>query len=163
MNIDVKEIEIEDYNILNNIKASLYRLWKLKLVVIMATIIGLSFSLIYTTLKGTEYSFYANATIYSAVYGSYSETMSGVTVMNTYSSILGTSRVCDRAAALINKPKITSSYLQSLVASGSIRLSGANSSSGKYGYKLDISTVLNKSDNVVFITNAMAQLDAYFG
>lgn len=161
MKEDIREMEITDYNIIHNISAAFYRLWKLKLVVLFATVIGFLAALIYVTFVGTDFTFYSNASIYSAVYGSYSETVSGVSLMNTYSGILGSSRVCDRAAATINDSDITSEYLQSLVNSGRVSLSGASSDSKKYGYRLDLVTRLTTPNNVVEITNAMA--DAFAG
>ena len=155
MNANIKEMEINDYNILQNMKAAFYRLWKMKTIVFLSTIIGVLAALIYTTLAGDELSFYSSATIYSAVYGSISETNSGVSVMNNYSSILGTTRVCERAATEINDPKITTAYLQELISSGKVKISGA-SASGKYGYRLVLNTVLDSPDYVTIITNEMA-------
>lgn len=161
MTEQIKEMEITDYNILHNIAAAFYRLWKLKLVVAFATIIGFLIALIYVTYTGTDFTFYSSATIYSAVYGSTSDSAAGVSVMNTYASILGTTRVCERAAASINDSKITSEYLQELVNSGSVYLSGASSDSKSYGYRLVLFTRMSTPDNVVEITNAMA--DAFTG
>lgn len=156
MTTEIKEMEITDYNIIRNIVAAFYRLWKLKLVVLFSTIIGFLVALAYVTYTGTDFTFYSSATIYSAVYGSYSETVSGVTIMNTYSGILGSSRVCDRAAAEINDSRITSEYLQNLVSSGSVYIAGASSEAKKYGYRLVIYTRLSNPEHVVDITNAMA-------
>lgn len=156
MNTEIKEMEIADYNILHNIKASLYRLWKLKLVVILSTIFAALVAVIYLTISGDEFSFYSSATIYSAVYGSYSETVSGVSIMNTYSGILGSTRVCERAAAELNDSSVSASYLQSLVGAGKISISGASMESKYYGYRLVLNTRLGVPDKVVDITNAMA-------
>lgn len=156
MTTDIKEMEIADYNIIQNIVASFYRLWRLKLVPVLVAIIGIFAAYIYITISGQEYSYYSSATIYSAVYGSYSETVSGVTIMNTYSGILGSSRVCERAAAEVNIDGVTTSYLQGLVSSGKVTLGGASTEAKKYGYRLVLKTTLDKPDNVVAITNAMA-------
>ena len=159
MNMDIKEMEINDYNILRNIVAALYRTWKLKWVIVFATAIGVLLSIAFVKYRGNKFSYYSNAAIYSAVYGSYSETVGGVSIMNTYASVLGTSRVCERAAAEIKDSKITAKYLMNLVESGSVVLLGASSESKKYGYSLVLQTVLSSPENVVAITNAMA--DAY--
>ena len=157
MNSNVQDMEIADYNILQNIKASLYRLWKFKFVVVFATIIGFLLSIVYLTYVGDKFSYYSTATIYSAVYGSYSETTTGVSVMNTYAGILNSSRVCDRAAAEIGDARISGQYLQALVQNGKVYLSGASTSSKSYGYKLVLYTRLDTPDDVVAITNAMAK------
>lgn len=153
----MNELEFNDYSLLQNIKAAFYRLWKLKLTVVFSTAVAVLLAFIYITLAGDKYSFYSRATIYSAVYGSYSETVSGVTIMNTYSGILNSSRVCDRAAADIGDTRISSSYLQGLVNSGKISLSGVSTNSRSYGYELVLSTRLDSPEYVVVISNAMAK------
>lgn len=156
MHTTIKEMEIADYSILQNLKAAIYRLWKKKIIIILVTILCVAVSGIFLTLKDEETSFYSTATIYSAVYGSYSETVSGVTIMNTYAGILGSSRVCERAAAEIGDSSINASYLKSMVSSGKITLSGASTESKSYGYRLVLTTRLDNPTNVVEITNAMA-------
>lgn len=156
MTADVKEMEIQDYNILQNVVAAFYRLWKMKIIVVLVTVIGILASLIYTTSLGNAASYYATATIYSAVYGSYQETVSGITIMNTYSSVLGTSRVCNRAAALVDDSTVTAQYLKSLVSAGNIYLSGASTESKSYGYRLTMVVNLDDATKVEKIANAMA-------
>lgn len=159
MNSEIKEMEITDYNILRNIVSALYRTWKMKWIIVFATLIGGLLAVAFVKYKGDKFSYYSTAAIYSAVYGSYSETASGVSLMNTYASVLGTSRVCERAAAEIDDSRVTANYLMNLVASGAVSLGGASSDSKKYGYRIVIQTMLDIPDNVVEITNAMA--DAY--
>ena len=156
MNTEINDMEITDYNILRNIASAIYRTWKMKWIIVFATIIGGLLAVAFVKFRGDKYSYYSTAAIYSAVYGSYSETTSGVTLMNTYSSVLGTSRVCERAAAEIDDSRVTANYLMNLVASGAVSLVGANSESRKYAYRLVMQTVLDYPDNVVAITNAMA-------
>ena len=156
MNTDIKEMEITDYNILRNIVAALYRTWKLKFVIVFTTIIGALLAIAFVTFQGSKTSYYSTASIYSAVYGSYSETVSGITIMNTYSSLLGTSRVCERAAAEIDDTEITSDYLMKLVAAKEVYLSGASNESKNYGYRLLLTTNMDSPEKVVPITNAMA-------
>lgn len=156
MDKDIKEMEITDYNILRNLVSAIYRTWKMKWIVVFATAIGALLAVAFIKYKGDKFSYYATADIYSAVYGSYSETASGVTLMNTYSSVLGTSRVCERAAAEIADSKITAEYLMDLVTSGYVGIGGASSDSKKYGYRLVMQTKLDSPENVVDITNAMA-------
>ena len=156
MNTDIKEMEITDYNILRNIAAAIYRTWKMKLIIVFATAIGALLAVAFVTYKGNKTTYYSTASIYSAVYGSYSETVSGITLMNTYSSLLGTSRVCERAAAEIDDTEITSDYLMKLVAAKDVYLSGASNESRNYGYRLILTTTLDSPDKVATITNAMA-------
>ncbi|MBE5873474.1 MAG: hypothetical protein E7287_03600 [Lachnospiraceae bacterium] len=156
MKVDIKELETADYDILENVKVAFYRLWKLKMIVVMCTLIGFCASLIFVGIVGVKTNYRSNATIYSVVYGSYTESNAGVTVMNTYSGLIGTSRVCERAAEKLVGTNITGEYLRAMVNSGRIYLSGANRDSKKYGYSLTLVSTLPTPENAVDITNAMA-------
>ena len=156
MKVDVKELELADYDILENVKTAFYRLWKLKMIVVMCTVLGFCASLIFVGVVGVKTNYRSVATIYSLVYGSYTESNAGVTVMNTYSGLLGTSRVCERAAEEFIGTNVTSDYLRSMVNSGRIYLSGANRDSKKYGYSLTLVSTLPTPEYVTDITNAMA-------
>ena len=155
MSDDIREMELADYGILQNIKASLYRLWKLKLIPFLSAGIGVLLAVAFLVYSGEENSYFASASIFSAVYGSYSETVSGVSVMNNYSSLLGTTRVCNRAVAEINKSDISAEYLVAQVKAGNIYLSGLKSKS--YGYKLDLCVRMEDPYYTVDVTNAMAR------
>ncbi len=156
MNSDIKEMEIADYNILRNFVSALYRMWKMKWIIVFATAIGLLLAVAFFKYRGNKTYYYSSAAIYSAVYGSSSETFSGITIMNTYASVLGTSRVCASAASEIDDPEITAGYLKGLVESNQITLVGASKESKNYSYRLELQVVLDTPKNVVEITNAMA-------
>lgn len=155
--LDVKELETADYDILENIKAAFYRLWKLKMVVVLATLVGLLASLIYIAVVGVHTTYYSTASIFSAVYGSYQESTAGVQGMNMYANLLGTTRVCDRAVENLGQSTVSSRELQSMVNSGRVYLRGYSSDSKKYGYELTLVATSANSQNVVEIANAMAQ------
>lgn len=156
MKLDVRELETADYDILENIKTAFYRLWTMKTIVLLFTLIGLCASLVYIGIVGIHTNYYSTASIYSVVYGSYSESASGVTVMNTYSSMLGTTRVCERAADKLSGSGVSASMLRSMVNNGNIYLSGASSDSKKYGYRLRLVVTSSSPDNIADIANAMA-------
>ncbi len=156
MKLDVKELETADYDILENIKTAFYRLWNMKAIVILFTLIGLCSSLVYIGIVGIHTNYYSTASIYSVVYGSYSESTSGVTVMNTYSSMLGTTRVCERAAEKLSGSGVSANRLRTMVNNGNIYLSGASSDSKKYGYSLKLVVVSTSPENITDIANAMA-------
>lgn len=155
--LDIRELETADYDILENIKTAFYRLWKLKIVVILATIAGFLAALIYIAIVGVHTTYYATASVYSAVYGSYSESTAGVQGMNTYANLLGTTRVCDRAVENLGQSSISSRELQAMVNSGQVYLRGYSSDSKKYGYQLNLVATSSNANYVVDIANAMAQ------
>lgn len=155
--MDIKELETADYDILENVKTAFYRLWKLKIVVVLMTLIGLLASVLYISMVGVYTNYRSSATIYSAVYGSSEETNAGVAMMNTYASLLGSTRVCERAANSIIDTNITAAQLRSMVNSGYIFISGASTSSKSYSYKLTLVVVSSDPQYVAVVANAMAQ------
>lgn len=157
MKMDIRELETADYDILENVKTAFYRLWKQKIIVVLMTLIGFLASFVFIGLIGVSTYYNASASIYSAVYGSYEDSSEGVRVMNTYASLLGSTRVCERAAANLGDASISADMLRSMVASRNIYLSGASSDSKSYGYKLTLVTTANSPEHVVDIANAMAK------
>lgn len=155
MKANVRELEIADYDLLENIKTAIYRVWKFKLVVVLMTLVGFLASLVYISIVGISVNYRSSAAIYSMVYGSYEDSAAGVSVMNTYASLLGTSNVCERAAVSLQNTGITGNTLKNMVSSGMIYLSGANTKT--YGYKLTLVTVSNSPEYVEEISNAMSR------
>jgi len=157
MNVEIRELEIADYDLLENIKTAFHRLWKFKLVVVLMTLVGLLASLVYISIVGINVNYQSSATIYSMVYGSYEDSTDGVQVMNTYAELLGSSNVCERAAVSLQAEGITANTLRSMVSGGNIYISGASTDSKSYGYKLTLVTVSNTPDDVQSISNAMSK------
>lgn len=157
MKMDIKELETADFDILENIKMAFYRLWKTKMIVLIMTLISLMAFVVYVGIVGVHTTYTTTASIYSAVYGSAQESDYGVSIMNKYSGLVGTSRVCERAAGNLVGTNITAQTLQSMAASGMIYMSGASTDSKKYGYRLVLVVRSNSPENVIEIANAMAQ------
>ena len=154
--MEVNNIEAQDSDIIENALVSIREVWKKKLLVLLITIAGFLIALIYVSILGNSIRYYSSATLFSAVYGSYSDTTEGVAVMNRYSDLIGSSRVCSRAAQTLANHNISTEELQKMVSGGLIRVSGANTSSSSYGYKLTISVYSDSVELVLPITNAMA-------
>lgn len=157
MRVEIEELETADYDILENIKTALYRLWKQKLVVLIMTLIGFLSFFVFLGIIGVHTTYSSSATIFSAVYGSYEDSADGVTVMNKYASLLGTSRVCNRAAANLSNTNISAETLKSMISAGNIYLVGASSDSKSYGYKLTLVVRMSTSEHIQDITNAVAK------
>lgn len=157
MNVDIRELEIADYDLIENFKTALYRLWKFKLVVVLMTFVGLLASLVYISIVGISVNYRSSASIYSMVYGSYEDSTDGAKVMNTYATLLGSSNVCERAAVSLQNSGVTADTLRSMVSSGNIYISGLSNSSKTLGYKLTLVTISNTPENVQEISNAMSK------
>lgn len=154
--MDIREVETMDYDILENVKVAFYRLWKQKVIVLLVTVIGFLATILYIAKVGVKNKYYTGASIYSVAYGSYEDSTSGVAVMNKYTDLLGTPRVCDRAAETLKEYGISSDMLVSMVNAHKIYLAGASSDSKYYGYSLTLVTVDYAPDKIIEITNAMA-------
>ena len=157
MNIDINELETTDYDILENVKVAFYRLWKMRYIVVLWTLIALLISFMYVLITGVETKYRSSASIFSAVYGSYEDSNDGVSMMNNYAGLLNSSRVCERAAVNLNDSNITAQKLKNMVNSGNIAISGASTASKSYGYELTLIVIQDSPKDVVEITNAMAK------
>ena len=153
---EIRRIEAADFDLLETALVAIREVWKKKILVILLTIAGFLLSLIFISIKGNSVQFYSSATLFSAVYGSYSESNEGVAVMNRYADLIRSSRVCNRAAQALADYNITGADLQRMTATGMIRVGGASTASSSYGYKLTISTYSQSDDLILPITNAMA-------
>ena len=156
MNLEVKELELADYDLLENIKAAFYRLWKLKSAVLVMTLIGLVASFIFISYIGVRTNYEATSTIFSAAYGSLSDSSGGVSVMNTYSSLLDSDRVCEKAAAELNNAAYSAEVLKLMVQEEDIHISGASTNSKYYAYKIELVAIADNPADAVKIANAMA-------
>lgn len=153
---DIRIIEEQDFDIIENAVVALREVWKKKLLIVLVTIAGFLMSIVYMSIKGNSVNYYCSATLFSAVYGSYSDTTTGVAAMNRYTDLIKSSRVCSRAAQDLESYNITSAELRKMTADGSIKVSGASTNSSSYGYKLTISVYSSSKEQIVAITNAMA-------
>jgi len=153
---DIRSIENQDFDIIENAFVALRELWKKKLLIVLVTIAGFLMSIIYISIVGNSTNYYCSATLFSAVYGSYSDTTTGVAAMNRYTDLIKSSRVCSRAAQDLSSYNITSAELRKMTTDGSIKVIGASTNSTSYGYKLTISVYSESKEKIVAITNAMA-------
>ncbi len=83
-------------------------LWRGRFFVTLMACLGLAAGIVAAVFfvpKENEYT--ATASVYCAAYGSYSESVNGTNVIRTYSGIIKSHRVADRAAMLIADPNIT--------------------------------------------------------
>lgn len=153
---EVRDIETGDMDIIENVIVAFRELWKKKLLIMLVTLAGMLFAILFINIKGNSVRYYSSATLYSAVYGGSKDTSEGVAVMNRYSDMIGSSRVCGRAAKSLVKYGITTEDLQRMVSYGMISVSGASTNSMSYGYQLTLSVFSDSSEQVLAITNAMS-------
>ncbi len=157
MRLDIKELELADYDLLENLKAAFYRLWKLKSAVFILTLIGLLTSFVFIGFIGVKTNHVATASIFSAAYGSLTDSSGGVSFMNTYSSLLNSTRVCEKAAAQLNDSSYSVDTLKEMVEEEEIYIEGASTNSKNYQYKIYMVAVADNPSDAIKIANAMAE------
>ena len=136
---EIRNIVAQDTDIIENAFVAIREIWKKKLLITLVTIAGFLVAVIFVSILGNSNRYYSSATLFSAVYGSYSDTNEGVAIMNRYSDLIGSSRVCSKAAQALANYNITTQDLQRMAEVGDIKVSGANTNSMSYGYKLTVS------------------------
>ena len=153
---EIRIIEEQDFDIIENAVVALREVWKKKLLIVLVTIAGFLMSVVFMSIKGNSVNYYSSATLFSAVYGSYSDTTTGVAAMNRYVELIKSSRVCNRAAQDLEGYNITSAELRRMASDGAIKVSGASTNSTSYGYKLTVSVYSESKEQILAIANAMA-------
>ena len=61
MKVNIDELEIGDYDILENIKTAFYRLWKKKLIVAVMMIVGFFLFFVYIGVVGIQTTYLSSA------------------------------------------------------------------------------------------------------
>ena len=100
-------------------------LWKSRYFVLLTAVLGAVLGVlaaVFVIPKDSEYT--ATANVYCISYGSYSESVSGTDVMRTYSGIIKSRRVAERAAALIADPNITARDVYDQISVDSLYFQG---------------------------------------
>lgn len=65
----------------------------------------------------TQKQYYAQSTIYSAAYGSYSETAQGVQAVQLYAEIINSNKIAERAASILGDNSIRADEIRAMVGS----------------------------------------------
>ena len=154
--MDIKDIEAQDFDIIESATVALYEIWKKRLLIILITIAGFLAALLFISVQGDTTRYYSSATLFSAVYGSYTDTTEGVAVMNRYTDLVGSSRVCGRAAQTLARYNITTEDIQKMVSDGYIKVSGASKNTQSYGTQLTVSVYAPSEAVAIPMANAMA-------
>ena len=133
-----KEIKIDILRCLSAVICNWY--W-----VILCGIVCTGFTLAFTINRPNTY--FAKTTMYSAVYGSYTQTIQSNTVMQTYLEIVNSQKVAERAAILIGENRITGDEIANMVS-----VFSDSNSALLYIYAKSIN-----SDLAVEVANAIAE------
>lgn len=136
------EISLQDL-----LRLSISSIWRNKLVIGAATILFLLVGILYASVQSVTNIYYAKATITSAIYGSYQDSVTVSNAMENYSGVLTSRKVCERAEALIGDSKISADYIMSMIESS---INGSSTIMSVYAYSSDPKTC-------VLVANAVAE------
>lgn len=131
-----------EINILKCLRELLRKWWIIVITMTLLLIVA-----IFLTSSPKSDNYIAVSTVYSVAYGSYQESVEGAAVIQTYSEIITSSKVVERAALLLGDENITGEVIKNSI---SISFRGDTSSI------LAIQAFYNKPDVAVGIVNAVA-------
>ena len=113
-------------------------------LVLMAILLtGLAY-LRYGTQQG---NYYSQATMYSAVYGSTKESIAQADYISSYTELIYTEKVCERARVLLGNTTLTTSDIQSMI----------KVSSDSDSVVISVTAYSEDPDTAVAVANAVAQ------
>ena len=136
-----EEIGLEDFRL------AIIELWRKKLLIIAVALLFFLIALLATFNMKPKNIYMAHATVYSAFYGSYEESLDAAVAMVNYSDVLTSNKVCERAASIVGDANITAADIKSMVSTY------AKSSS----IVMDIYTTSDVPSRAVAVANAVAQ------
>ena len=87
-------------------------LMKWYLMVIAGLLLG---GIFYFWRESKTQTFTASASLYSAAYGSVSETTQVAKIMQSYASVIASNKITERAASILGDNTITGSYIRSII------------------------------------------------
>lgn len=117
-----------------DIRLAFIAVWKSKFIAIIAAIVCLLLGFLVTINKQAVDSYRAVATVYSAVFGSYEESVDAAAAMLSYSGVVSSTKVCDRAASIVGNADIDAKEIQSMI---SVYTSSSSVVMSIYAYSYD--------------------------
>lgn len=96
-------------------KLSFFRLWREKWTIMMVTLLVGCIGILFTIRGNVQNQYGAQATVYSALYNSYQDSVDGTTAMTNYSSIVSSAKVCERAASLLGDTNVDAQTIQGMI------------------------------------------------
>ena len=86
-------------------------IWKIGIATIVSFFIALILN-----YKVKDDTFLASADVYSAAFGSYTESIEGVTALKTYADIITSKKVADRAARIIGDDSLDGNMIKDMIS-----------------------------------------------
>lgn len=90
-------------------------IWDRKTQCFISAILFFLVGMIVTLPMSTQNTYEAESTVYSAVFGSYEASIDGTKAMLSYSDIVKSAKVCDRAASILSDGNITGMDISEMI------------------------------------------------
>lgn len=107
----------DEIRLLDLIKLGLQSIWRNRLMVGVISGLFMIIGILWASMQPVTNGYYASATIYSAIYGSYQESVTVSNAIDEYSGVLNSMKVCQRAEALIGDSSIKAEDIQQMISS----------------------------------------------
>lgn len=130
-----------EVNVAKCLRELLHNWW----IILISVIVMFLLSLLLTSKPKAD-TYTAVSTVYSVVYGSYQESVEGAAAMQTYSAIITSSKVTERASLILGDETITADMIKNLVT---VRSTSS--------FILSIQANYSNPDDSVGIVNAVAE------
>lgn len=137
----------DEIHLMDLVRLSVQSIWRNKIIIAIISVIFLIIGILYASTQPVTNWYYASATIYSAIYGSYQESVTVSNAIDEYSGVLSSAKVCQRAEALIGDSNITATDIQRMISSK------VNSTSTI----MTVSTYSDNPETSVKVANAVAE------
>ena len=137
----------DEIHLMDLVRLSVQSIWRNKIIIAIISVIFLIIGILYASTQPVMNCYYASATIYSAIYGSYQESVTVSNAIDEYSGVLSSAKVCQRAEALIGDSNITATDIQRMISSK------VNSTSTI----MTVSTYSDNPETSVKVANAVAE------
>lgn len=89
--------------------------WKRKVLCLAAGLLVFLVGLVLTLGRTTSNVYMATSTVYSAVFGSYEESVDAANAMLSYANVVESAKVCERAASIVGDSDLTASDIQRMI------------------------------------------------
>lgn len=132
---------------LQDLKLAVFALKKKGKILTTAFVIGILIGAVRAATMSVYTMYTAQASVYSATYGSYEKAEDGVSAMSNYIDVITSYKVCERAASLIGDVNITPDRIREMI----------NASMNNNSYIVYINANSADSEEAIRVSNAVAQ------
>lgn len=130
----------------SDIKVSLFEVWKNIGKCLITALLFLAFGIIVTLGNNVDNTYFASTNLYCPVTGNYAETSNAVEIISSYSSLIESQKVAERAVSLLGNTNLTYRNILDMITY----------SKSENGINLTITAYSDNSEMAIHVSNAVA-------